>query len=750
MIPIRSSTIFRPILTTVIAAAGLLSSCSLRINEPLEPQETFQVNVAVSCLTDSGGSLDRFFSGVATPQEIDQFWGCLNSSITTFLNNTLGKDPNAYAPRELANFIGRFFLKDASIQPELLRELMLVKVALFGGNADRLSRTEILQIQNLLTHFAQASKKISPYMPLTPAKILARANSAKEIDEVMAEVEETGKILTFALENGLGDYSFARFENLLLQLEIYGRQNGVTAEWAKDLRLQIPLMKKIKSFTVSPYVEGVKKDEWKQLAEIGPKVYSLYLRFQLFFPKAMPELKGENLYRFVLLMDEAIPILENALKKRTEAKITAAEVTDIIQELHKRKIVGQKPEEIEQVLAIVLKRFLPDPQAKNPLDISLRNIAEFRTFYTYCIEGLRTISAIFGHDPANENLSKKILTRKQALARLESQGDKLALFSTEVRAVLYADLKFILKNVSTVHPSGEKIVVIKGPGDIPQSQSHLLKLFTYNTANKLAIRAYGNSKKNSISEKQIRSMLSELAPIFQLLNINSKSFATGLSSRLFEASLFLPSSDRYQNLNQLEALELESLLFSVVTEAPTLHDAIQKYCRTRLEKIQAPCYREEMAERISRSLRGTPLMGAALAQLPIPDRVEVIANLDQFLRKNKIDAAYTEDDTRSILLTMYYIELLFYRFDKNENGVFDNAEAQLAYPFFQTFIADKAAALGRKDPEEHYKIYTYILAKQKVPSTFFEKLDYLNWQPTKPFQIDRQGILWLFSTLISF
>ncbi len=734
----------------VVLASATMSSCSLRINEPMPAQERFEVNVGADCLTKSGNTLDRFFAGQSNPGEIDTFWGCLDTSIESFLKNTQGQDPNAYEPQELANFISKYFLLNAKIHPQLLEEFMYLKVALFGGNQHKLSRQEIQQVRTLFSQFALASKKIAPHLPLSAERILQKIDSVEDLDEVISAVEETGDIVTTSLASGLGNYSFQRIEGLLFQLKIYGAQNSAPMKWIEGIQAYLPILKKLKSLTISPDGEWIQKEDWKRLATTGPKLYSLYLRFQLYFPGSKPELFGKNLFRFSRLLDEALPILEQALLLRASPKITEAEIESILEELHRRQFMQKPPKEIKEVLALVLKRFLPDPASKNPYEVTLTNINEFRILYRYFIDGLHTISAIFEKSPTDSELSSKTLTRKKAVAKIEELGEEFSIFPSETAKVVHADLKFLLQNVSLVHPVGKDIVVVRGPGDFPQSQGHLLTLFYYNTVNKLVLRAYGNQKKRSISEKQIRFLLTDLEPLFRLFDISTTSLARGISGRLFEASLFLPSSDRYLNLNHLEALELESLLFSVMKEAPDLHDSIQKYCKTRSEKVHPQCYREELSERISKSLRGVPLMAEALAQREFRDRVEIIGNLDLFLRKSKIDSAYSEDDTRSILLTLYYIELLFYRFDKNENGLIENEEAKLAYPFFQEFIAEKANALGRTKAEEHYKIYTYILAKRKVPSTFFEKLDYLNWKKTNAFAIDRAGILDIFSTIISF
>lgn len=741
---------FRFAFLSPILILSLLSSCSLRINEPMPPQERFEVNVGADCLTKSGNTLDRFFAGQSNPAEIDLFWNCLDTSIESFLKNTQGQDPNAYDPKELANFISKYFLQNSQIHPQLLEEFMSLKVALFGGNERKLSRQEIQQVRTLFSQFANASKKIAPHMPLSADKILQRIQSVEELEELITAVDETGEILTVTLANGLGSYPFQRLEGLLRQLEIYGSKNNGSMKWSRGIQAYLPIIKKLKSLTISPDPELIQREDWKRIADTGPQIYSLYLRFQLYFPSSKPELFGKNLFRFSRLLDEALPILEKALLMRASPKVTEQEIQSILEELHQRKFFETSPQEIKEILALVLKRFLPDPNSKNPNEITLKNIEEFRIFYRYFVDGLHTISAVFEKNPNDSDLSTKTLTRRKAVAKLDELGDSFSIFPSESSKVVVADLKFLLQNVSLVHPLGKDIVVVRGPGDFPQSHGHLLTLFYYNTVNKFLIRAYGNQKQKSISEKQIRYLLNDLAPLLRLFNLSSSSLTKGISSRLFEASLFLPSSDRYTNLNHLEALELESLLFSVVKEAPNLHDAIQKYCRTRSEKVQPQCYREELSERISKSLRGVPLMGEALAQRDFRDRVEIIGNLDLFLRKSKIDTAYSEEDTRSILLTLYYIELLFYRFDKNENGVIENEEAKKAYPFFQNFIAEKANALGRTKPEEHYKIYTYILAKRKVPTTFFEKLDYLNWKPSNAFAIDRAGILDIFSTIISF
>ncbi|MGZ6468890.1 MAG: hypothetical protein ACXWQJ_16440, partial [Bdellovibrionota bacterium] len=229
--------------------------------------------------------------------------------------------------------------------------------------------------------------------------------------------------------------------------------------------------------------------------------------------------------------------------------------------------------------------------------------------------------------------------------------------------------------------------------------------------------------------------------------------------RLFEASLFLPSSDGDQGLTMNEAIEFESLLISTVFYANTVHAKMAELCSvplatTKLQKIPAPCLRKNWLKSAASIWASIPGMATYFTQLSEREQEAFFARLEAFLRKGRTKDEFTIADTRSFVLLPYYVELLFARFDSDHDGLLENDEAEKAYPVFHPFLAEKAAQKGKTDPKDHHAIYMYLLANRELPdaSNWGSALDYF-WHRyiagDKVFKADRGQVVEIFEKLLT-
>ncbi len=338
--------------------------------------------------------------------------------------------------------------------------------------------------------------------------------------------------------------------------------------------------------------------------------------------------------------------------------------------------------------------------------------------------------------------------RSKAKLLFAGEHSSFTVFNNEATKVALIDLRSSVEKINISFDPRARIAVVQANGALPLSRFHMQRMHYLRTLNKILLRAYGDSTREVISPKQIMGMLADLQPVFRLLKVDSSSFRKAAPARLFEASLFLPSSDGELSLKMSEAIELESLFLSVIERAPAAHKLLTRACRAG-ESISTDCYREAFSSRMTDTWSNVPGLARAMSALPEQERIEQLTQLDGFLRKGKTNKPYVVDDTKSLLLMGYYIDLLFFRFDVNHDGQIDEQEARPAFPLFRPFIAKKAEALGRKDPAEHFKIFTYILAHRKVPESFWDKLGFLGWKDDNAFSIDRPGTLDVLSTLLA-
>ncbi len=268
------------------------------------------------------------------------------------------------------------------------------------------------------------------------------------------------------------------------------------------------------------------------------------------------------------------------------------------------------------------------------------------------------------------------------------------------------------------------------------------------------VNAYG-SKKGVLSEAEINSLADDTFPILQGLFLITEETRGSVSKRLFEASLFLYSSDGETGLTLTEAAELEALLVSTLSHGRAVHGKIAERANAlnAVLPVRSLIPPREYKERL------LDLKGELWANIPgflkfmeskkRAQQLELVEKMFQFLRKGKETQDFTIADTQSMVLLPYYIELLFSRFDADENGLLDNQEAELAYPVFRPFLAKKAGEHGLTSDEDHHAVYMFLLAYQELPNNM--KTTWI-WRRyitgDKNFSVDRGKVIQIFEKLL--
>jgi hypothetical protein len=646
--------------------------------------------------------------------------------------------------RELQQLLNYFLFSPNSVRQEFFEKLFQLKVGLVGGASSVVSGLDSQRLALIARDWIDSYQRISRFLPINTKKLIDDAQSDQALKENIQQIQEALKIATISF-SGEG-YSFSQLQALLDETESLFSLLGWNLNTVRSLKEITPVLEKSSELLLSK--KELSGADWKQLNHLGTEVFGLYLRWSKHL-KAKELLKGKSVLTTAVLTEETNSFLENALNARRGNPFQEAEIS-LALDLAKDTLPYSKSS-IISALRVINKYFVPGEKRSDRVVIGYKNLGEFRAIYSYYFDGLLATQGIFVKTFGKTKYENSFLTRKKASSLIRSVGEEFAFFKNASTEISIKDLNDSILNIDVFfHPGKERVIVPKqGEGEISYyhlSQMHLLK-----TVNKMLLRAFGNQKKGLITENQTIKMFNELKPLFQLFSIDVSDLIPAIPSRFFEASLFLPHSDGKIEMNMNEAIEIESLFLSVIDQAKEIHTEIALKCKSpRSQTIPYECFLKAFAMNTNRYWQGIPNFQRIVGALPVAEKISLLKDIDQFLRRERSGDSFTETDIRSLLQVTYYIELLLYRFDFNKDGYIDQNEAKKGFPLFRSFIAKKAEELGRSDPNEHFKIFTYILAKQKVPATFFEKLDYLNWKADSPFAVDRLGVIRIFSTLLSF
>jgi hypothetical protein len=735
-----------------------LTACSLRLNEEVEHPKINVNPLQSGCLSQGGDVMQRFLDASITDPELEGFFNCLDKAVVTFTDNTKGASSNQFKGTEIAGFLSKYFMNGKVIEPSFTNEIMILKQALMGGSSVHLTREELEKIRALLRVVKTEMVAMRPHMPMNVNTFLEKKYSPEQFETALATFQGSMNRIGQALAGSQSSYSFDRLAALLkeVKLFLYAELEGQETWVDEAVRLSYAL-RPAKSIFIAPPRDEILTTDWAKLYHLGPLYYSLYLKADFYTRSESEFTHGPGLAKLDLLFADMISLLRQAVKNQPNGSVASGDLEDLIEALHKNDKLPVKVDAANSLLRFVLVRLFQGRSPKKNFEITLSSLDKLEDTFQFTTEGLRAIETAFrkefgDDDYASKSMSHTSFSRIANNALLAGTIHKNEVSSDAVQAV-----KFAAENVRTIFPNDSTTVFIPADKSRPRlSLSHMVKMHLLTSVNRLVFQAYGGRKAESLRESQVVDAADELFPVLEEFGWASGDTKASIPKRLFEASLFLYSSDGETRVNMAEALELEALLASTLTRAAKLHEDVADNCKTRKkdnkgnELVSAPCYRNQFLKHVKRNWAYIPGLATFFTQKSDADQKALFLTMESFLRKGQGEKDFTIGDSQSFVLLPYYIELLFSRFDADNNGLLDNAEADKAYPVFRPFLAAKAAEHGLNSPEDHHALFSFLLGYQTLPTEMKSTWVWRRYLAgNKPFQVDRGHVIQIFQKLLS-
>jgi hypothetical protein len=351
---------------------------------------------------------------------------------------------------------------------------------------------------------------------------------------------------------------------------------------------------------------------------------------------------------------------------------------------------------------------------------SLNNFSENMRFM---FEGLRATEALY-----RTKFGNSFLTGSMSREEIESVASTELLKSTLLGNALSMEAVEAVKST----PRGVKAVFSYGNFGVTIPKDGTYRSFPYDHVSKtqllraldrLLIHGYGDPRTNKISEAQLNAFTEDLFPILIETGLVDETLKPSIAKRLSEASMFLPSSDGDKGLTMNEAIEFEAILLSTIENGKHVHALVAAACPDNGTDakgnplILSACYSEKFAELYTTILSQVPGLQEYMAKQTTAQRQAIFQLIMGIARSGQSITDYvTIEDSKSIVMISYYVEMIYTRFDGNRDGLLVNVEGDRAFPIFRPFIADKASAQGHKNPKDHEAIFNFILAYRKLPN----------------------------------
>lgn len=152
---------FTAIFTVLISTLLLTTSCTDFLHGRKKNENSSIIEAknekTEKCLKELKSNLDQFS---------DKDLSCIQEALDSFTSNTKGEDPNSYNETELMNYFNKLSGTSKKLDAVTLKAILKVKVFIVGGEANKLTRSEIESFKKFLDELKRQLPKIQDHYKL--------------------------------------------------------------------------------------------------------------------------------------------------------------------------------------------------------------------------------------------------------------------------------------------------------------------------------------------------------------------------------------------------------------------------------------------------------------------------------------------------------------------------------------------------------------------------------------------------------
>ncbi len=466
-------------------------------------QNGLNLTNSLGCLNQFDAKIRNYFKGrsVQDSQEVEQnskdveaVLDCGVNALSFFMDHVRGESRDAkttkyiisdhYTPDELKRFLETYLLDQKRLPNTLVSGLMSLKVALLGGDANHLSRTDIQRIQTILRTLKIPARAMASFMPLTMER--AKTMSLEEIRSAGRALEAAGEIVGTTLSSSAKSYSLDDFKLLLGAVsEVY--ENGDSGTGPRYFLSHIKVFQGLKLVFVGDGINAVRQDQWKELIKMGARLYSLqlfvsYLSHEKEKTDSAPNPNGKGVERrqwelILTGVEEGLSILLRAADNHAEnyladatlgtSGVTADSLTVLLRALVDSLLLPQSLDVENFVSAAMGLKVAVVGGTRNK--IHREEIRQFQTMLQAIRGPFLEVADFFPLKASNPGFEDPqwVDQASQAYGKLLKIGGSLV--ETSATTYAFEDFELIVKSLSDLveaPPTGNWITFLKSNADL--------------------------------------------------------------------------------------------------------------------------------------------------------------------------------------------------------------------------------------------------------------------------------------------
>ncbi len=771
---------------TLVAAGLVLSGCGLSLTGRPPANQQVQIGGATSaCLTGAGQTVSDYFHGTAQPQQVSNFWDCSLRALQSFEARTTGAVPGVYTPEELKNFLEHYFFTGQAISPALVTQAMALKAGLLGGDAGHLTHADLEQIKVAIVTLKQQSLALQSVFPLGSSPL--SAEDPARFDAAMVSLGAAASRLEAGLRAHAGAYSFSSLQRLLTELENFRGTAHSESELA-TIQAWVPLLQTVKKVLVSPDAEVISPSDWPVLSRQLTDAFRYFLQVMHVFNANQGWYYGAGREKLHDLFGQVRALLDQAIDRNPGAVIRFADLDELVDRLRDSTFAyagpytspAQARAHIQALLRPLAGRIFGEAGSAAQ-GLTHQNLAELAALIDDVNQGQILLEKRFAG--AGNLLTATLPAELLIHADLGGLGGDAAFTEANQRMVAILNSAINTDDRSLMEPGQNQMTLL--PGKPPFSFDGLSRMNGIDALAGLILSRYAADPSRGLEQDDQRKELTDFYLDLRGVGIDIKLFdphGVNVPDRHFlEANLFTFTADGDNFLSRPEASELLLFMMSIKTLSSRITHLMARSCPAAPGAVPRPvdifgtpeipsdCYRHAFFDLhpaeiwdhlpgLARYYAGLPARGGAPRNAdPTVYRETFACILESVSRSGDHRVAHEGDvpspdspetppdpnwfnsgDSDQFSGLSHYLEAVFVRFDRNQDGFLDRTEVLDAYPVFKATLVDYIAkhkldpfGLIRSD-RDYQAVLNYLLANGKTPGAF----DYVKWRVVQLFDGD--------------
>jgi hypothetical protein len=201
-------------------------------------------------------------------------------------------------------------------------------------------------------------------------------------------------------------------------------------------------------------------------------------------------------------------------------------------------------------------------------------------------------------------------------------------------------------------------------------------------------------------------------------------------------------------LTLTESIEQLSLIYSGMSIRTKIFSMAQKVCQGRDRqydifgdpKIPADCLKKFMVDTGYKYFNNLPGLKTYTQRLTRASRAKFFDDIWSVSQSECSDPQWVEfGEVVTFTTLMHYLEVVFIKYDHDQNEILDGAEVMRSFSRFSGFLDE---AIATTHPGDHYSvsmqkgIFAYLVSKRKIPGNIMDLVK-LKWWDFNYFDNDR-------------